>query len=111
MQHSSDITSNRKTNESHWLIKNVVNLGYKHNRDLVDPAFLIFLIMKINVCLDICELCRNKFSLLKKYNGDYFKETKRWTAMWTFGMLRETLEEAYTERGSSRPVVQREAVA
>lgn len=28
-----------------------------------------------------------------------------------FGMLRETLEEAYTERGSSRPVVQREAVA
>lgn len=66
MQHSSDITSNRKTNESHWLIKNVVNLGYKHNRGLVDPAFLIFLFMKINVCLDICELCRNKFSLLKK---------------------------------------------
>lgn len=57
---SSDITSNMKDNESHCLIINLANLGYKDNRGLVVPAFLIF---EENVCLDICELCRSKFSL------------------------------------------------
>lgn len=49
-----------KDNESHCLIINLANLGYKDNRGLVVPAFLIF---EENVCLDICELCRSKFSL------------------------------------------------